>query len=217
MAFACSTAENASSSENGPKKLDIWAASSLRSLLPAAVPNANYHFAATSKLARQIEAGACPDVFVSANRQWITRLEKRGVVSAPFRIAQNRLVLAETIPKASRNERIAMANTEVPAGRYAMNALKAQDQWQQLQPRLVFAENVGHATRMLREGHVRQAYLYQSDVIRDARLRIVRTLPISESGEIEVMAAFTTCREHPSAKMLKLPLERLKEFGFLAP
>ena len=37
-------------------------------------------FASSSTLARQIEAGAPADVFLSANPQWMDYLEKRGLV-----------------------------------------------------------------------------------------------------------------------------------------
>jgi molybdate transport system substrate-binding protein len=52
-------------------------------------------FAASSVLARQIEAGGKADVFVSADQEWMDYLQSRGLIEKPTRrdLVGNRLVL----------------------------------------------------------------------------------------------------------------------------
>src|SRR5690349_12120129 len=52
-------------------------------------------FAATSVLARQIEAGSKADVFISADQEWMDYLQSRNLIDKPTRLnlVGNRLVL----------------------------------------------------------------------------------------------------------------------------
>src|SRR5262245_17670323 len=52
-------------------------------------------FASSSVLARQIEAGAKADVFMSADQEWMDYLQSRGLIDKPTRrnLVGNRLVL----------------------------------------------------------------------------------------------------------------------------
>jgi molybdate transport system substrate-binding protein len=80
--------------------LRVSAAASLRSALndyaAAAFPDDQIHqsFAGSDQLAAQIEQGATPDVFASANTQYPDELYKKGLLATPVVFARNRLVLA---------------------------------------------------------------------------------------------------------------------------
>lgn len=98
------------------------------------------NFAGSSTLARQIDAGAPCDVFISANARWIDWLRERGRLAAGSirPIASNRLVLV--VPKGRGFEmpppkgkeladmfdgRLALGDPQhVPAGLYAREALE---------------------------------------------------------------------------------------------
>src|SRR5206468_800887 len=60
--------------------------------------------------------------------------------------------------------RIAMGNPRtVPAGQYARESLKALGLWDQLQPKLVFAENVRQALDYVARGEVDAGFVYTTD------------------------------------------------------
>jgi len=97
-----------------------------------------FSFAATSTLARQVEAGAPADVFISANQAWIDWLEIKGTLAAneSTMIAGNRLVIASSTSAQDdfnilSRDRFAMADPQsVPAGIYAQEALQHLGLWQ---------------------------------------------------------------------------------------
>ena len=131
-----------------------------------------YSFAATSTLARQIDAGAKVDVFISANEAWADWLEIRGLTDASSRavIAGNRLVIASSANTRDsfnilKRGRFAMADpVSVPAGIYARQALEALGIWQSVRPNAVFSENVRVALSSVKQGALLSGIVYQSDL-----------------------------------------------------
>jgi molybdate transport system substrate-binding protein len=116
-------------------------------------------FAASSTLARQIDAGAQADLFISADTEWMDFLAERQRIQSKTRrdLLGNRLVLiaaredpvqltlAPGFPLAERlgHERLAVADPDaVPAGRYARAALSALHVWNGVATRLARADNV---------------------------------------------------------------------------
>ena len=81
----------------------VYAAASLRNGLEAVLPlweertghRVRMSLAGTSALARQIEAGAPADLFISANASWMTYLGEAGytLISEQVPLVRNRLVL----------------------------------------------------------------------------------------------------------------------------
>lgn len=131
-----------------------------------------FSFAATSTLARQIDAGAGADAFVSANEAWADWLEIRGRVDPQTRrvIAGNRLVIASAArTKDSFNilwrGRFAMADpVSVPAGIYAREALENMGIWDKVRKNAVFSENVRVALSSVRRGDLLAGIVYESDL-----------------------------------------------------
>ena len=106
-------------------------------------------FAASSALARQVEAGAPADLFISADREWIDRLATRGLLRPGTRadLAGNRLVLIAAagsrlalrpapgfaLARVLGSGRLAVADPDaVPAGIYARQALTSLGVWPQV-------------------------------------------------------------------------------------
>ena len=126
-------------------------------------------FAASSALARQIEAGAQVDVFVSADEAWMDYLAARRLIEAASRrdIARNTLVLIAPadsrvqlaiapgfdLRAALRAGRLAIADpATVPAGRYAQAALAHLGAWASVADRLANADNVRAALAFVARG-----------------------------------------------------------------
>jgi molybdate transport system substrate-binding protein len=120
-----------------PGELRVSAAASLRSAFDryaaGAFPGDPIHqsFAGSDQLAAQIEQGARPDVFASANTQYPQELFDRGLLERPIVFARNRLVLA--VPAGSRirsledvarpGVSVAIGSPSVPIGSYTRQVL----------------------------------------------------------------------------------------------
>jgi molybdate transport system substrate-binding protein len=99
----------------------------------AAFPDAQIHqsFAGSDQLAAQIEQGARPDVFASANTQYPEMLHAEGLVEKPVELARNRLVLAAPADGAIRSladaaepgRSIVIGDPDVPVGSYTREVL----------------------------------------------------------------------------------------------
>lgn len=94
------------------------------------------NFAGSQQLALQLEQGATADLFASADRRWMDRMDSLGLTAGPARIfARNALVVAlpESDPGhisgladlARPGLKLVLAADAVPAGRYARAALRA--------------------------------------------------------------------------------------------
>lgn len=144
-----------------------------------------FNFASSGALARQIEAGAPADVFVSANTEWMDWLDAKGCTESAsrFDLAANTLVMIS--PKGSGlafngklDGRVAVGDFKsVPAGMYAKEALAHLGWLQHLRPRLVMASNVRTALLYVERGEVAAGIVYASDAKASDRVAVVGTFP----------------------------------------
>ena len=120
---------------------------------------------ATGKHYAQIANGAPFDVLLAADRERPERLERQGRArpGSRFTYALGRLVLWSPVPGRVDPDgavlgtggfrHLALANPRLaPYGRAAQQTLEHLGQWQRLQGRLVFGENVGQAFRFVESG-----------------------------------------------------------------
>lgn len=165
-------------------------------------------YAASSVLAKQIEAGARADVFFSADREWMDYLDKRGGVRAGSRhdLLGNRLVLIApldskvqlkiapgfSLAQALGGGRLATADPDsVPAGLYARGALTKLGVWEALAPRLARAENVRAALAYVARGEAPLGIVYETDALADKRVRVVDVFPADTHPPIVYPEALT--------------------------
>jgi molybdate transport system substrate-binding protein len=165
-------------------------------------------FAASSTLARQIEASRGADIFVSADSDWMDYLDNRGLIAHETRrnLLGNHLVLiapAEarlTLAIASHFDlvgalhggRLAIADPDsVPAGKYAKTALTTLGVWNSVVDLTVNAENVRVALAYVARGEAPLGIVYTTDAIGEKRVRMVATFPESSHAPIVYPAALT--------------------------
>ncbi|VGO22424.1 Molybdate-binding periplasmic protein [Pontiella sulfatireligans] len=156
-----------------------------------------FNFASSGTLARQIEAGAPADVFVSANAKWMDWLEGRELIeqSSRFNLASNTLVMIA--PKGSLatfdanvQGRIATGDLKsVPAGLYAAEALRSLGWMQRLRPNLVMASNVRTALLYVERGEVAAGIVYATDAKASAKVSVIGTFPEESHSPIVYPAA----------------------------
>jgi molybdate transport system substrate-binding protein len=137
-----------------------------------------YNFGSSGELQKQIEAGAPVDVFISAAQRQMDELEQKGLINTATRRVFARNVLTVIKPAGStldlskpadllgpKVQRIVIGNPKtVPVGQYAEESLKSLGLWDQLQPKLVLAENVRQALDYVRRGEVEAGFVYTTDV-----------------------------------------------------
>lgn len=153
-----------------------------------------FSFAASSTLARQVIHGARADLFLSANRQWLDRLERDGllVVDSRRKLTGNRLALirpadggAEVILSRPASLLEALAGfplvladpSHVPAGVYAREALEHLKLWEPLQGRLAFAANARAVTVHVTRGEAPLGITYASELRGESGLAPAAMLP----------------------------------------
>ena len=210
----------------------VFAAASLKPVLDrvlaAEAVEARAVYAGSSALARQIEAGAPADIFVSANLDWMDHLETGGHIAADSEVivARNRLVLIAADPSEAAlasiddlpDGRIATALTDaVPAGIYARAALTHLGAWERLRPRLVEAQDVRAALRLALSGAVPYAIVYASDAF-SAGLEPLFVFPGDSHPPIIYPAALTATAQDGAAELLDTIAEAGEAFaaaGFL--
>lgn len=136
-------------------------------------------YAGSSTLAKQIEAGAPADVFISADVQWMDYLQNKQLVASTDRInlLGNRLVMItpkdhpvklkidqKFDPSTVLQGKLCTGDTKsVPVGKYAKQALTSLGWWDKVEPRLVETEDVRAALNFVARGECQVGIVYATD------------------------------------------------------
>lgn len=227
----------------------IFAAASLKPSLDkiiaspevAALGSVKASYAASSQLARQIEAGAPAALFVSADQDWMDYVDQRKLLVAGSRanLLGNGLVLIAPKDSATRLDintgfdlagalgkdgHLALAEpNSVPAGKYAKMALTQLGVWDKVSSRVVSAENVRAALNFVLRGEAPLGVVYRSDAISEPGVRVVATFPESTHAPIVYPAALVAGHDSAAARKLLDLLRSAPEqaifraYGFDAP
>ena len=166
--------------------------------------------AASSVLAKQIEAGAPADVFFSADLEWMDYLEQRKLLKPGSRhdVVGNHLVLIAPADSAvavkikkGMDLRVALGPegklatgdpASVPVGKYAKAALEKLAVWDQVSGRIVRAENVRAALAFVARGEAPLGIVYETDALADKKVKIVAEFPADTHPPIRYPIALTT-------------------------
>ena len=166
-------------------------------------------FASSGALARQIEAGAPADLFLSANVAWINYLVESAAVRPDTRLTafHNSLVLIApadstatteidpgtgTYAALSGNRRLAMGDPRhVPAGIYAHQALEKLGIWSATAPRAARLQNVRLALAIVERGEAPLGIVYRTDARDNPNVRIVEAFSPSLHEPIRYIAVAT--------------------------
>ncbi len=153
-------------------------------------PSYRLNVGGSAHLAQQILQGAPVDLFLSASLDELNTLYDEGRLQGePVPIALNHLIVAmprDREPPARwqdlddpRFTRIGIADpTLAPAGRYAVQILRASGQYETLKSRLIPAADVVHARTLLRMGEVDIAIIYATDLPPDDPQLVAVDLPV---------------------------------------
>lgn len=155
-----------------------------------------FSFASSSTLARQIEAGAPAQIFVSANERWMDYLAQRNLVERNTRTSPIGNRLALIAPSESKipphdvtaasdlsgllgaGARLAVGDPgHVPAGIYAKEALETLGFWPALEPRLARADNVRAALALVERGESPLGIVYSTDAAIARGVKVLGLFP----------------------------------------
>lgn len=155
-----------------------------------------FSFAASSTLARQVEAGAPADVIALANREWADYLTDRRLIDLESRIEPvgNRLVLvaprgesAHLLDPLSADALLAVLGpygrfaigdpAHVPAGIYARQSLEHLGLWEMLDGHFAYADDVRAALVLVERGEAPLGIVYESDLMVAPGVAVLALLP----------------------------------------
>jgi molybdate transport system substrate-binding protein len=174
-------------------------------------------YAGSNALAKQIEAGAPADVFISADLEWMDYLDTRHLLKpgTRFNLLRNTLVLIA--PATSKLElriapgfglaaaldggKLSMANPDsVPAGKYGKSALEHLGVWASVQDKVARGENVRAALAFVSRAEAPLGIVYNTDALADKGVKIVDTFPADSHPPIIYPAALTVTSNSPAAQ-----------------
>jgi molybdate transport system substrate-binding protein len=208
-------------------------------------PNGNeirFSFAASSTLARQIEAGAPAAIFASASGPWMDYLQDKTLIEANSRVSiiGNALVLISPLDSLAEPfqldnpaaveallgpaGRLAMGDpAHVPAGIYARQALQTLGLWGAMQSRMAFANDVRAVLALVERGDAPLGIVYATDAAISDRIRILATFQESSHDPIRYSFALVADQSSPTAVSLiafmgePRALNIFRRHGFLIP
>jgi len=164
-------------------------------------------YAASSALAKQIEAGAPADIFISADLDWMDYVDQKKYVKSGTRsnLLGNSIVLiaskdwgkgdveiGPSFPLASLlgDGRLAMADVKsVPAGKYGKTSLEKLGVWNSVSGKIAQAENVRAALLLVSRGETPLGIVYKTDAVAEPNVKIVGTFPADTHAPIVYPAA----------------------------
>jgi len=176
-------------------------------------------YAGSNALARQIDAGAPADLFISADLEWMDYLDQRRLLAPGTRVTllTNALVLIAPatsnvnlkigagldLASALGGGRLAMANPDsVPAGKYGRSALQTLGAWSSVEAHIARTENVRAALALVARGEAPLGVVYRTDALAEKGVRIVDTFPATAHPPILYAAAVVATSRSPVAKPL---------------
>jgi molybdate transport system substrate-binding protein len=184
-------------------KVMVFCASSLTNVISEIAQNfekekeihVKLNFASSGTLARQIEHGANPALFISANKKWVIYLNEKGKTNPDYEKQLAANSLAVIAPINSKIDTFSFSNgvafplkfkgrlsvgdpKHVPAGEYAMQAFNRMGIGDELQNRLLPAKDVRSALMVVELGETELGVVYKTDAMESEKVKLVAEIPL---------------------------------------
>jgi molybdate transport system substrate-binding protein len=192
----------------GRAELTVFAAASTTDVMKAMAAafaaqgggNVRFNFASSGALARQIEAGAPAEVFISANEDWMNHLQENALIEPSTRtnLVRNALVMA--VPAGSAmtfagfpgnlKGMLAIGDPKsVPAGAYADAALASMGWSAAVQGKLVKGNSVRTVLMYVERGEADAGIVYRTDALQSGKVNIIGEFPAESHPSVIYPAA----------------------------
>ncbi|MFK5949413.1 MAG: molybdate ABC transporter substrate-binding protein [Methylococcales bacterium] len=176
-------------------------------------------FASSSTLAKQIEAGAPADIYISANPSWMDYLQKRQLIFIASRknLLKNKIVLVA--PKGKQivvkmnshfdfakqlTGKLCLGDTaHVPAGIYAKQALVSLGWWSQVKSRVVGSSDARASLALIERGECAAGIVYTTDANASNKIKLIAKFPSKTHKPIVYPAALIASANHASNVFLQ--------------
>ena len=145
------------------------------------------NYGASGTLAGQIENGAPADLFIAANTEWMDYLNNKQLVDASSvnTFAWNSLVFVGKTTKTvgsikdlAKLDKIAIGSPKsVPAGDYAMTAMRKSGVVTKLSDKFVMAKDVRECLMYAELGEVDGAFVYKTDALQAKKAKLLFSVP----------------------------------------
>ncbi|GIR46867.1 MAG: molybdate ABC transporter substrate-binding protein [Alphaproteobacteria bacterium] len=148
-------------------------------------------FMGTSQLVMQVKNGANPDLFISANVEWMDYLERKKIILKKYRkdYLYNSLVvitnkensinafknikeLENAFLKSKTKISLAMTNS-IPAGMYAKDFLENIGIWKNIKKKYVESPNVRAALNYVARNELEFGIVYKTEAVENSKVKIV--------------------------------------------
>lgn len=173
-------------------------------------------YGGSNALARQIEAGAPADIFLSADLDWVDYAASKNLIRPESRInllgnalvlvapkdadVQVRLQPGGDLAAVLGTGRLAMGHVDaVPAGKYGKTALEKLGLWDGVRDKLAQTENVRAALLLVSRREAPLGIVYRTDAASDPGVKVVATFPGGSHPPIIYPAALTKDSDNPDA------------------
>ena len=204
----------------------VFAAASLKNALDEVVAGyakatgktVTVSYGGSSALAKQIEAAAPADIFISADLAWMKDVHDKNLTVAATEkpLLGNEIVLVA--PKDSTatltiapgfdlagalgpDGHLAMANVDsVPAGKYGKAALTKLGVWDAVSAKVVQADDVRAALAFVARGEAPLGVVYATDAAAEPKVKVVATFPADSHPPIIYPVALLAASTNPDAK-----------------
>ena len=205
----------------------VLAAASLQESMTAAAdawarqghPKPVVSFAASSALARQVEAGGNADLFVSADQEWMDALAAKRLIVASTRVTflGNRLVVVAgqdnpvripvrppaALARVLAAGPLAMADAPVPAGKYAEAALRKLGVWTAVAANVVRGDSVRAALTLVERGAAPLGIVYATDARASRMVRVAGVFPAASHPAITYPVARLASSRNPEGEAFR--------------
>ncbi len=213
-------ANSQSGSQTQPKEIYISAAASLKTALTQLANSyeqehkdvkLRFNYGASGDLAQQIQQGAPVDLFISAGKAEMDRLEQKNLLQPGTRLdlLSNQLVLIvgkdnnsvtslQDLTKAGILKVAIGSPQSVPAGKYAQDSLTSLNLWSTLQPKLVYGKDVTQVLTYVETGNADAGLVYRSDAKLSKQVKVACAVPDSAHKPIVYPAAVIAASQQKS-------------------
>jgi molybdate transport system substrate-binding protein len=221
-ALLCAVLATSASAEDAAR---VYGAASLTNALTdiaadwkaSAHPAPTLVFAASSTLAKQINAGAPADLFGSADISWMDAVEKAGKVVPGTRVDLLGNTLVLIVPKGKKFD-VSMSKDfdlaaaykgklctgepgVVPVGIYGKAALQSLGWWDKMEKRIVGTDDVRTALAFVERGECPLGIVYATDAAISDKVEVLATFP--EATHPPIVYPFALLKDsRPEARAL---------------
>lgn len=201
----------------------VYAAASLTDVLSEIIDSFEVRYpvkvqtnmASSGTLARQIEQGGMPDVYISASQKWVDYVDSIGYIrdNTKTAIAQNDLVLIAPLSNTLElslidsslhfvallgQDRLSMGDpAHVPAGKYAKQSLDYYGWYGQLKGKILPAKDVRSALMVVEMEEAPLGIVYRTDAQKSAKVKILSAF--SDESHKPIVYVGGMCNDNPMA------------------